>query len=341
MGAQGRLEEGLTIVRRTIAYSREVSIDPVLTAYAFGAEATLLRRLGEYENALDSCLQASRLVSQNRDPYLALDVAANIVFTGGLAGATNDLRLAEISEQAATAGLAYVSLAARLFGAILAAESSPEESRRLMAVCIPRQLRLGHLDLLCQELCPRPKTAVLGLRALSQPAERLALLRALACHWSFAAVYERLIRDEPALLIDALAAATDNGSDDVLRGVLALADNIGDPALQAAIDLARDKRPVSIHRMDGHTRIPALTRREFEVLRLMASGLRNNDIAGQLFLSNATVKTHVNHIFYKLGVSTRVQAILKYKEAEVDQPQCDSSNRRHLNPPGAGNPAQV
>lgn len=49
--------------------------------------------------------------------------------------------------------------------------------------------------------------------------------------------------------------------------------------------------------------------REAEVLRLMAAGLSNAEIATTLVLSNATVKTHVNHIFTKTGSRDRAQAV--------------------------------
>jgi DNA-binding NarL/FixJ family response regulator len=45
------------------------------------------------------------------------------------------------------------------------------------------------------------------------------------------------------------------------------------------------------------------------VLALIAAGLSNTDIARQLVLSNATVKTHVNHIFAKIGARDRAQAV--------------------------------
>ena len=47
----------------------------------------------------------------------------------------------------------------------------------------------------------------------------------------------------------------------------------------------------------------------------MADGASNDDLARRLVLSPATVKTHVNHIFSKLGVKDRVQAVLLYKES--------------------------
>lgn len=52
-----------------------------------------------------------------------------------------------------------------------------------------------------------------------------------------------------------------------------------------------------------------LSSREAEVLSLMAAGLSNTEIAHELVLSNATIKTHVNHIFAKTGARDRAQAV--------------------------------
>jgi DNA-binding NarL/FixJ family response regulator len=53
---------------------------------------------------------------------------------------------------------------------------------------------------------------------------------------------------------------------------------------------------------------PALTERETEVLRLIVGGNSNKEIASALFISEATVKTHINSLLAKLGVSDRTQA---------------------------------
>jgi len=60
-----------------------------------------------------------------------------------------------------------------------------------------------------------------------------------------------------------------------------------------------------------------LTDRELEVLRLMASGSSNQDIADQLFIGLGTVKHHVRAIFGKLGAKDRVQAILLAQELNL------------------------
>jgi two-component system, NarL family, response regulator LiaR len=56
--------------------------------------------------------------------------------------------------------------------------------------------------------------------------------------------------------------------------------------------------------------VDPLTEREVEVLRLVAQGLTNDEIAGQLYLSERTVRTHVSHILEKLHLANRTQAAL-------------------------------
>jgi DNA-binding NarL/FixJ family response regulator len=63
-------------------------------------------------------------------------------------------------------------------------------------------------------------------------------------------------------------------------------------------------------RDNGKEEASKLTPREMEVLRLMANGSRNEEIAESLFVTVQTVKNHIRNIFRKLEVETRVEAVL-------------------------------
>ncbi|WP_460370509.1 helix-turn-helix domain-containing protein, partial [Actinocorallia lasiicapitis] len=58
--------------------------------------------------------------------------------------------------------------------------------------------------------------------------------------------------------------------------------------------------------------LPSLTARESEVLRLLADGLSNRDIAAALFISPKTASVHVSNILAKLGVATRTEAAARF-----------------------------
>ena len=70
-----------------------------------------------------------------------------------------------------------------------------------------------------------------------------------------------------------------------------------DPEIAAALSAPRSERP------------PLLTRREREVLRLLAEGFRNDEVAERLAISPLTVRTHVRHAMEKLGAGTRTEAV--------------------------------
>ena len=55
--------------------------------------------------------------------------------------------------------------------------------------------------------------------------------------------------------------------------------------------------------------LPALTAREHQILDLIAEGLTNRQISSNLIISESTVENHIHHIFVKLGISNRAQAV--------------------------------
>ena len=109
-------------------------------------------------------------------------------------------------------------------------------------------------------------------------------------------------------LIEALRAGArgfltkDSGAEEIERAIAAVVrgEAVIDPAVQHHLVEAVAAKPELPH---------GLTQREAEVLALIAQGLSNGEIATKLFVSEATVKSHVNHLFAKTGVRDRAQAV--------------------------------
>jgi DNA-binding NarL/FixJ family response regulator len=100
-------------------------------------------------------------------------------------------------------------------------------------------------------------------------------------------------------------------AEDLQRAVRAVAEGGSwlDPAVTArvlAIYRSAAPRPVAANQAD----LDALTGREREVLALIGRGKTNGEIAAELFVSEGTVKTHINHVFTKLRLRDRAAAVV-------------------------------
>ncbi|HTW12032.1 MAG TPA: response regulator transcription factor [Solirubrobacteraceae bacterium] len=103
----------------------------------------------------------------------------------------------------------------------------------------------------------------------------------------------------------------DASSDDIRAAILCVAAGEAslDPAIQHHV-VAAVAGTVPNGRHDACAELPdELTPREAEVLVLISEGLTNLEIAQRLHVSNATVKSHINHLFAKAGIRDRAQAV--------------------------------
>jgi DNA-binding CsgD family transcriptional regulator len=125
------------------------------------------------------------------------------------------------------------------------------------------------------------------------------------------------------------AMAIDTGSD-ALRLLLFLAEGLLSAAAGEAVRRAATKEQAITRSAERFRRflreasnsrslpsddevllVETLSERETEIARLLALGLRNDEIAERLFVSRNTVKTHLSHIYGKLGVRTRTEAVAR------------------------------
>ena len=107
----------------------------------------------------------------------------------------------------------------------------------------------------------------------------------------------------------------------VAAGQTVLAPSVASALALAARGTARerdggepDEGGVSEAACSGGGASPRLTAREAEILALVAEGLSNPAIAQRLFIGESTVKTHLLHVFEKLGVSDRTRAVIRAME---------------------------
>jgi DNA-binding NarL/FixJ family response regulator len=121
--------------------------------------------------------------------------------------------------------------------------------------------------------------------------------------------------DEDRLLVEAVEAGAsgflskDSAAQEVLGAVKAAAvgEVLIDPGTLTRL-LAQVAREREAQR-DAMNLLNDLTEREREILRLLAEGLRNDDIAGKLYISPQTVQTHVRNILGKLRVHSKLEAV--------------------------------
>ncbi|WP_333638629.1 response regulator transcription factor [Tissierella praeacuta] len=105
----------------------------------------------------------------------------------------------------------------------------------------------------------------------------------------------------------------DSSADSLIMGIRSVAK--GENYIQSSVaELVNKSTNYDEYFNNSIDKINSLTKREYEILILIAEGLNNKDIADSLYISEKTVKNHVSNIFKKLDLNDRVQAaIFAYK----------------------------
>ncbi|HEX3226176.1 MAG TPA: response regulator transcription factor [Gaiellaceae bacterium] len=162
-----------------------------------------------------------------------------------------------------------------------------------------------------------------GEEAVQQARKRLPALLILEVPLGGLSGYEvcRTLREEHGeeLPIIFLSGVRSEPHDRVAGLLMGADDYLGKPYAPDEL-LARVRRLVRKSR--GNSSRYQLTPREVEVLELLAHGLSPEEIAARLVISVKTVGTHIEHIFRKLGVRTRAQAVgVAYREGFAESPK--------------------
>jgi DNA-binding NarL/FixJ family response regulator len=177
-------------------------------------------------------------------------------------------------------------------------EEAVELARRLRPDVVLMDIRMPRLDgIEATRMLPDRKVLILTTFGLDEYI--VEALRAGASGF--------LLKDAP---VAELIAAT--------RAVAAGEAQLSPAVTRRLLDQVAHRLPAPVTAIDGG--FEELTPREREVLQLMAGGLTNAEIATALFVSEPTVKTHVSSVLSKLGLRSRIQAVIYAYEAGVVTP---------------------
>ena len=271
---------------------------------------TALRRSGSLALAAQAYEQALHISGHRGALYDKLDRQLDLAFTQALLGEDEDAssRLLRLIEEAGEWRLGFHSAKGSFFLGVLSVRQGGGAASELISSS-GELVRLGHLDFLGQELVAHPEAArsllaaevdddtmrevigAIGLQHGGPPL--LAACAALSDHLNF------LILDSARLHLPILQARR-------------LLEELRRHPSKRVRDQAR--RVVPAGAADAERLFPGLTRREEEILAILAEGSSNEAIAERLFISVATVKTHVHRILTKTGVHRRLAAAILYRQ---------------------------
>lgn len=273
-----------------------------------------LRRAGCLDGAEQAYDHAIRIIaSSDGPPYDRLSTRLDLAFTVHLRGShlKAATQIQHLMDEAARLQFLFLYAKARLYLGVISAGSDGPSPGDLGSPC-EELLRLGHLDFLGQELAASMRAA----RALTandiDEAPLLEVFGAIACQTKGPEVLSSLAQVSDRVGLLAVEAAHRHMPMDGCSRMLA---ELRRHRSRRVRDRAR-----RLLIADNRGRLfPELTPREEEILALLAEGSTNQQIAEQLLLTLATVKTHVHRILTKTGACGRLAAAVAYKRRAAEK----------------------
>ncbi|MCB0082785.1 MAG: tetratricopeptide repeat protein, partial [Caldilineaceae bacterium] len=311
--ARGELEAASTYFEQRLVLSRNYGKLPISVSVALIGLAQLHTAQGDYAQAANLHQQVSDLLTeahQERSSQLLASMGKLALHTGHLAGArlTYEECLA-ISRQSG----AHVVTAQALIGLGRAAMGLGEEAeaRRHLFDALQEAINIGFAPLLLE--CITAAAELFSTDGDFIYAAHVAALvknHAASTAETRACANKLLAQARPEVAVETFALAAERAHDNKLEAVASkLANKLARSHEVAAHSNRHDSLASSL--------IEPLSERELEVLRLVAAGKSNRQIGSELYLALGTVKAHLNHIFQKLAVQSRTEAVVRAMDLDL------------------------